>query len=44
MRGDLKSNNKRSLIVEDVENGAVRITVAGPPYLVKTGADSTRNA
>jgi hypothetical protein len=44
MSGDLKKrSNKRTIVVEDIENGAVRITVAGPPYLITTGADSTRN-
>jgi hypothetical protein len=38
-----KSKNKRTITVEDVDNGAVRITVAGPPYMVATGAESTRN-
>lgn len=44
MSGDIKnSNNKRTITVEDVENGAVRITVAGPPCMVSTGAERTSN-
>jgi len=38
-----KSNNKRTITVEDIENGAIRIIVAGTPYMVSTGADSTHN-
>lgn len=34
-----RENNKRTMIVEDTENGAVRITVAGPPYPVQTNND-----
>jgi len=43
MSADMVSpKNERTIIVKDTETG-VRITVAGPPYLVTTGADSTRN-
>jgi hypothetical protein len=45
MSSDLnKQKNKRTITIEDIENG-VRVTVVGPPYLVATGAESesTRN-
>jgi hypothetical protein len=35
--------NKRTIIVEDIENGGVRITVAGTPYLTGTSSDRTHN-
>jgi hypothetical protein len=38
-----KSKNKQTITVEEIENGAVRITVAGPPYMVTTGAERTSN-
>ncbi len=42
MNGDVKkSKNKRTITVEELDNGVVRITVAGPPYLVTTGVDNT---
>jgi hypothetical protein len=37
-----KQKNKRNIIVEDISTG-VRVTVEGPPYLVSTVGDSTRN-
>jgi hypothetical protein len=36
------SRNKRTIVLEQVENG-VRITVVGPPYVVETGPGSTRD-
>jgi hypothetical protein len=37
---DKRENNKRTtIIVEDTENGAVRITVAGPPYPLQKNDD-----
>jgi hypothetical protein len=43
MNGDLKPKNKRTITVEDLDSGAVRITVVGPPYLVATVGNNTRN-
>jgi hypothetical protein len=37
-----KQKNKRTIIVEDIDNG-VRVTVVDPPYLVATVGESTRN-
>ena len=37
-----KQKNKRTITIEDVENG-VRVTVVDPPYLVSTVGESTRN-
>ena len=42
MNGDLKPKNKRTITVEDLDSGAVRITAVGPPYLVATGAPAIR--
>jgi hypothetical protein len=43
MNEDLsKQKNKRTIIVEDIDNG-VRVTVVGPPYPVATVGNSTRN-
>jgi hypothetical protein len=37
-----KQKNKRTITIEDIENG-VRVTVEGPPYLVSTVGNSTRD-
>jgi hypothetical protein len=43
MSTDMKEfKNKRTIIVEDIDNG-VRVTVVGPPYLVPTVGNSSRN-
>lgn len=43
MSGDLKKRkNKRTIVIEDLDNGAVRVTVAGPPYIV-AGVDGEQN-
>jgi hypothetical protein len=34
-----EKKKKRTIVVKDTENGAVRITVSGPPYPMKVGAD-----
>jgi hypothetical protein len=38
-----RRKDKRSITIEGLDSGAVRITVEGSPCLVSIGADSTRN-
>jgi hypothetical protein len=44
MSGDpSERKNKRTIVVENVEHGTVRIAVVGSAYLVSTGSESTRD-
>jgi hypothetical protein len=43
MNEDPKRKNRRTIIVENLDDGAVCITVVGPPYLATTSAGEIRN-